>query len=341
MQSLRIEGKTAERTVRFYRVSLGRNPDGSYSHLDLRQTLSEIETLPFTRDSAQKSRYLQHANGRIEFTLLSTDAMPLRFKYYRGSRLGLPEMEDGGHIEGLPLADNAGLVEAVHGVFFPPDILALETVGGDSLAISIAKYIRAKGPLTVHSLAIEPLVHRDVVARLMRLKEISLFKFSIKPSFLETVRSVDRSLAAGMASLAEIWNDQTAFEVIIRPTKSSRQSVIQRLLPSLTRIATLSNLANNSVTCQVNGVTEGSARTQVIDLLTDKLTAKKDILLKDSRYSALDEGSAYQAIDEAYDDLQMDIAEALGAGIWEDSANGGSNTSLGQRPSQLSLFRQE
>ena len=340
MQIKPVEGHTVERTVRFYRVTLGRNQDGSFRNVDFVQTLSEIEKLPFLANGPGNTRYLQYDNGRIAFTVLSDRCNPVKFKYYQGSRTGLPQVEDRGRIESLQIADSAGLVEAVHGIFFPPDILALETSGRDFIAGHIAKYIRSKGPLEAHSLTIEPLIHKDIVSRLHRLRELSLFKFTVRPSFVETVRAVDQSLAAGMSSLAHIWEEQDGFEILIKPTKNSRPRALGKLLPALLKLATMDNLRSNSTFCQVNGLMNGSARTLVINLLTDKLTTKKEILLEDSRVSALDASSAFRAIAEAYDDLRVEIAEASGAIMWPESADGGNDTSSEQKLSQLSLFHQ-
>ena len=334
---------TVEQTVRFYRISLGKNDDGAPGTYDVRHALEQIQSLPCDLNAAVP-RYLPDGEGNVLFTHLRNaghKTEPHReaetdFELWLSNRTNLPQIESGGNISDLLIADSAGLATAIYAVFFPPNIIGTVSDGRDIRIAQLGKYMTAKGLSVGGEPKIQPIIHREVRDRLERLGEVSLFQFAIVPSYVEVVESIDHSLAEAFRSIRSVWEGQERIEVIIRPMRNTKRSARMSLVPTLQELIGRIDFFSNSKKCKVTGKLDGTTRQLLINVLSDKLSVKKQIEKSSSRSSALLDRSAYMAIKEAYTDLYPDIAQASGVELWDGYGNNGKDIS--SLPKEPRLF---
>lgn len=56
-------------------------------------------------------------------------------------------------------------------------------------------------------------------------------------------------------------------------------------------------------------------RVEEIDLLSDELVVKKQVVKQDARFRSVDKNSAYRAIEEAYQELKEQLETAAGVSV--------------------------
>ena len=325
---------TVERTVRFYRITAGLNADGSPRNYDVSDALKRIERLPFNATPQYHIRYMANG-GKLWFTTLHPSATGDEFAFWQSTRDDLPLEENDGHIRELTIDANAGLADAMHIVFFPPNILGIATNGGGSRITKLGDYLFQKTP-ELGKAEIQPLVHPDVRERLARIGEIKLLEFTIRPSYTDIVGSMDTNLGNAFRSIRSVWEEQERLELIIRPTKGTGTRAKAAIIPAIQQLISRADFRSNSTKCKVEGIPAGSMGQLTVDVLSDKLIVKKEITKAGNRSAALDEVAAYHAIREAYSDLARDIDQAAGVEVCAEYSNGGHGTSSVQK--QLQLF---
>lgn len=322
---------TVERTVRFYRVISGTNPDGTPGTHDVGAALEQIEALPFSMEPGVPTRYMATTGGKGLFTVLHRRGSQTEFEVWHSARNNLPLEENGGKIQELPIDDSAGLADAMHAVFFPPNIVGIAIDGMDSRITKLGDYITQKAASPLAKVEIQPLIHKDIRERLDRMQEITILQFTIRASYVDIVESVDQNLGSAFRGIRSAWEEQQVLELVIRPARGSGRRARGVIVPALQELIGRADFVRNSTKCKVRGIPEGSARRLTLDVLSDKLVAKKDIPKAGNRSSAVDATAAYEAIREVYDDLAPDIAQAAGVELWAGYQDGGTGISSEQR----------
>lgn len=111
-----------ERKIHFYRAHIGTDEGGRPIPFDPHPALNHIHRLPFRA----QGRYF--ADGDDAITCWVDGPNPRRrFRIAHVRRSGLPLVEQAGSLSDLQIPADSGLVEAIHVVVFPDNI-----VGSDS-----------------------------------------------------------------------------------------------------------------------------------------------------------------------------------------------------------------
>lgn len=305
----RAPARTLERKIHFYRADIGADRGGRPLAFDPAPALAAIGALPFADGPA--GRYLVDDTGNALCAWPRMEGGLQSLLYCQIRRTGLPQLEQAGNVTDLNIAADAGLLESVHAMFFPDNIVGADFNFYGPRLSRLGYYLRLKSNNAVSLASFLPLLRLDVAAQLDHLTELRLFDLGVKASYVETIRQADASLGEAFAANARVLDgDVEEVELVLRPNKDARLGAFQRLLEPLKRLARQPELRENASRFQVRGKHDVTGRVEVIDLLRDQLIARKQILRLGERSRAIDAASAFEAIRAAHDELGDDLRRA-------------------------------
>jgi hypothetical protein len=305
--------RTVERRIIFYRLDAGADEGGRPLPFDIRPALAVVGALPFTADG----RYLAEDDGNHtccwpeNASRHAPDACPrLRFGSIR--RSGFPQVEQGGTLSQLDLSPDAGLAEQVHVIFFPDAIIGAEFNFYGPRVTRLAAYLQAKVPdLCPRELSIQPLLRPDVADQLEQLRDVRLLRLRIHASYATRVAEANRSLGAAFRAAQRAGGGEE-IEIVIRPRAYSRQTLPQRLLGMVRRLAALPDLRTEATHFSIKGLNGQTNQIDVVDLLSDQIATRAEILCQERQTRAVNSASAYAAIERAYAELRPQLLIAAG-----------------------------
>jgi len=297
---------TLERKIYFYKADIGTDENGLSLPFDPRPALSIIHQLPFTDEDG---RYLTGADGEAVCGWVDDQGERPKMRFGLIRRAGLPQIEESGNLSDLNLATNAGLVESVHIVFFPENIVGVDFNFYGPRLSRLGYYFHDKcaGP-SPHGMFL-PLLRNNVISQLDRLGDIRLFDLKVRTSYADKVKEADADLGAAFEAARSI-GDTEDLEVVIRPTKTGRVTIKERIIRTARHLFAQGDLRSESPKFLINGKCDDTGKVESIDLLRDQLIAKKQIVRLGGRSRALDMNSAYDAITSAYGELRDELRTA-------------------------------
>ena len=305
----RVIVPTLERKIHFYRSRVGVDGGGRPLPFDPTPALTVIGTMPFA-DGAS-SRYLLGDDGNAICAWPENGGLRTALRFCQIRRTGLPQLEQGGTVSDLNIAANAGLLEAVHVVFFANNIVGADFNFHGPRLSRLGYYLRLKSGNAVPLAAFEPLLRQDVAEQLDHLTELRLLDLKIRSSYRATVRQADNSLADAFDATDKVLNgDMEELEIVLKPASDRRHGALQRLLGPLKALARGSDLRENTSRFQVRGKCDGTGSVETIDLLHDQLIARKQMMRLGERSRAINAESAFAAIEAAHAELVDDLRQA-------------------------------
>ena len=221
---------TVERKIYFYRVDLGLDHDGSPLPFDPFPALDTIGQLPFA--IGPTGRYEEEGDGNVICILPSDENYRPELRFCRVRRVGLPQLEREGNITDLDIRPDEGLLEPTHVAFFPNNVAGIEYNHFGPRASRLGGYINRKTLRTFPSIQLQPLLRRDIGRLLDGFTEIRLLEFRIRPSYIDTVRQADESLAAAFEANRRVLNDAASLQVVLRSSKQQRRSCSRQTIGS-------------------------------------------------------------------------------------------------------------
>lgn len=301
-----------ERKIHFYRVSVGEDESGKPLPFDPLPALKVIDKLPF--NNSDEGRYEVDSDGNALCVTICdfTSQTNIKVQFGKVRRTALPQLEKAGSVTDLDLEDDAGLLEAIHVVFFPDNIVGCEYNHYRPRVSRLGGYMRAKSGKIEESVAFRLLVRKDTLEQLNRLNEVRLFEMSVYPSFTESVRHVDRGLGDALSASASVFEELKVAEVVLRPGNQGRISALRKSLSSIRGLFSQDGFSENVTRLQIRGKCGDTGRVETIDLLKDQLVSTKTVVRLNDRGRALNPESAFSAVIEAYQDNKNDIEEAAG-----------------------------
>ena len=300
--------RTLERNIYFFRAHIGVEDSGSPLIFDPVPALKVIENLPFTNDDT--GRYEFDADGNAVCLVNHSNGENPTVRLCRVRRTGLPQLEHAGQISDLDLSPETGLLEAIHVVFLPNNIIGSEYNHFGPRLSRLSGYLHEKSQGAVPRATFRPVLRGDAAKQLDRLTEIRILDMSIRPAYAEIVRKADQSLGDAFAANMRVLDDPETVELIIRPQRESRQAALERFLTPLRQLLSQDGVLQNVDRFQLRGKCEDSSRVETIDLLKDQLISTTRIVRLNERSRALDPESAFKSIHKAYQDLEEDLLNA-------------------------------
>lgn len=299
---------SVERKIYFYRIDIGKDDKGKPENFNAFEALTHINSLPFNSEG----RYMPENDDNDlccwADQLVKEKYVEVRFGQIR--RSDLPQIEQLGNLSDLTIPHNSGLVELIHIVFFPNNIVGIDFNFHGPRISRFAQYLQVKTPKSEQPIIFEQLLRKDISAQLNKLQDVRLFQLKIQSSFIETVRKADEDLGAAFEAAVKASNAQE-LEVVLRPAAYSRESLSKKLMSAAKSILGSPSLRLESSKFSLRGGTVGD-QIETVDILKDQLIVNKRIVQLKNKYRALDPKSAYEAINSAYLELRSDLEEAAG-----------------------------
>ena len=298
--------RPVERKIYFYRATVGADNGGRPLPFNPTPALRHIDILPFS----PAGRYLD--DGEVRLCCWVDNANPKqRFRLGQIRRSGLPRVERQGSLSDLVIPDNSGLVETIHIVVFGNKIVGTDFNFYGPRISRLSRYFREKGNGLCQEVTFESLLRQDVAAELDQLREIRLFHLKIRAAYAATVAEADRDLGAAFDAAARAGNAEE-LEIVLRPQKYSRNPLADRMLRVAQNLARRSDLRTEASKFQVRGVNSDTGAIDPIDILHDQLITTEEIMLQTERGRALQNASAYEAIERAFGRLEGELVMAAG-----------------------------
>lgn len=296
---------TLERKIYFYRADIGTDEGGRPLTFDPTPALDAIYSLPFTDD----------AHGRYEF---DTDGNALSVRRYHSSsnvtlqfgrvrRNGLPQLEQAGNISDLVLAADEGLLEATHIVFFSDNIVGAEYNHFGPRVSRLGSFLHEKSDGAVPRAIFRPILRGDAAKQLDRLSDLRVLDLSVMPSYVDVVRQSHVSLADALAANGRVLESPKVLQVILKPEREASTGFLANMTGGLRELVSNGNVHGGADRLQVRGRCKDTNRVETIDLLKDQLISTKAIVRMNQRSRALVPSAAFQAIRDAYQDLQDEL----------------------------------
>ena len=299
---------TLERKIYFYRVDIGTDEGGEPLAFDPSPALDAIDSLPFTNDA--DSRYEFDVDGNALSVRRHNAAPNVTLQFGRVRRNGLPMLEQAGNISDLVLDADAGLLEAIHVVFFPNNIVGAEYNHFGPRVSRLGSYLYEKSNKAVARAAFRPVLRGDAAKQLDRLSDLRVLEFSIVPSYLDVVRQSHVSLSDALAANGNVLGNPKVLQVILKPQPEASTGFLANMTGGLKELLSNGNIHGGSDRLLVHGRCHDSDRVETIDLLKDQLISTKAIVRLNPRSRALDPEAAFEAIREAYLDLHDELEAA-------------------------------
>lgn len=310
MVRLRVR-PTTERKIYFYRVNTGYNKFGKPITFNLTPVLNHIESLTWTT----RGRYLVGEEGRVTCCWVDRIGPPHKMRIGDIRRSELPQVEEAGILSPLGIPPQSGIAEQMHVILFENSIVGVDfNFYGPRIARLADYFIRKAQKFCPPILFFEPLLRQDVVEQLDRLKDVRLFNLKITSSYSEIITQANKDLGSAFAAAARAGEAED-LEIILRPTRYSKGLLSNHLLLSARRLVKRQDLHDGASRFIIKGFDEGTGRVEQLDLLNDKLIAKKRIIRLDKRTRALDPDSAYTAIQKSYEELYVQLMIAAGISL--------------------------
>ncbi len=311
----RRERPEVERRIMFFRLDCGRETAGHPTAFDAVRVLRHINGLAWSSDG----RYQPDADGTVVCSWVDRIEANQRMQLATVRRGALPLVEDGsGTLSSLNIPVDAGLAEITHMMFFPNNILGAVFNFFGPRPTRLAGYLRAKVPGMPPFLQIDPLIKANVTEDLDRLETIRLVDLKIRPSYAAIVEEADASLGAAFnATTQAVTNDLDEVQIVLRSSRERTADLGAPIRRLVRQLLGHDDLPENAKRFVVGGIDLETQRTATVDLLNDKLVCTKRIIKQSARSRALDNDSAYEAIQEAYNDLRDELETAAALEIEE------------------------
>ena len=321
MTNPRGKKRSVTRSIHFFRMDAGADASGKPVKIDLAAAVEEVSKLPFGPTS--RRYWTQPSGDAIGLWVPSVTAYD-RFSLATIRRSSLPQSELNGTLSDLNLGAGAGLHEPVHMKVLPNNILGVEFNFYGPRPSRLPMYLE-HAIASKNGFELEALLRQDAAAQLKNHSEIRVLDLYIRPSYVASVEEANKGLGKAFRAI-EAASKAEVIGLTLRPEPYKRTALGAKMLKGVKRLAKRKDLNENVSTFKVKGFNQVEDRSELLDLLQDQLVAKKQILTLGDRSRAIDPGSAFDAIDEAYDELESQIEAAAGIGVKHDSEKSSENS---------------
>ena len=295
-----------ERKIYFYRADIGATESGEALAFDPTPALAAIGGLVATPDW-----YDEEGDGNAVCLLPAGErALYPVARFCRVRRVGLPQLERAGQVEDMDLAEDQGLLESIHVVFLPDNVIGAEYNHYGPRVSRLGNHLHVKSGGAVPRARINPILRRDVADQLDGLVDLHSLEINVLPPTAEIVRQAHGPLGNALRSLASISGSPGSIHLIYRPTPTTEATFLTALGPVLKLLMQNTNFLGGAKKLKVEGRRPGARKLDLIDLLKDEITSQKQMILLNPRGRALNSEEAFQIIIDTYEELREDIQES-------------------------------
>ena len=295
-----------KRKIYFYRIHAGLDLTGKPIQYDIKKVLENINNLSFQ----DEARYLKGEDGFEICCWIDDLSAPQKVRFGKIKRDNLPQFEHRGTLGDLPIAEEDGLAECVHAVFFSDNIVGLEYNYEGPRITSISDYLYTKSKNVCSRLPVfETLLQQDVLKKLERMKTIRKFRLKVRESLFSSVQQADIDLAHTFQSARQLGQ---AHEIeLALSVGRGRGTLGTKVFNMSKRLLMFRDDNSDVVSGEIKGYDE-NGHMEIIDLLNAKFVVEKRIPRSQTRTSVPQSECVYAAINEAYEVLKDQLIIALG-----------------------------
>lgn len=159
---------TVERKISFYRIYTGNNSNGKPYNFNVKPILSQLNELPLDNFHDVKGLYETDEEGDsiCAFPQLDIEDYP-SLRFCRIRRSSFPLIENAGNIRDLVINPEEGLLEPIHVVFFPHNIVGVEYNHFGPRISRLGDYLLSKTTIDYPTVRFEALIRDDVIQQLI------------------------------------------------------------------------------------------------------------------------------------------------------------------------------
>lgn len=302
---------TTVRKIYFFRINVGTADSGKPIPFDPNPILEYINTLSWKTFE----RYYTDPEEKITGLWIDRVEPPQRVRFGNIRRSDLPQVEDDGVLSPLFVSTNSGLADQIHVVFFSDNIVGADFNYYGPRISRLAEYMNKKAhEFFPQFICFQPLLRQDLIKKLNNFQDIRLFNLKLHTSYANLVRQADESLY-GALDAARKAGLSADMEIILRPARHAKDFPSDKLLAAAKELVNSGSLRGAASRFVVRGTNQETGLIEQMDLLNDKLISKKRIVCLNERSRELDSQSAFEAIEEAYEELYPQLREAAGVGL--------------------------
>jgi len=203
----------------------------------------------------------------------------------------------------------SGLVEVVHVVFFPGNIVGADFNFHGPRLTRLGSYFGSKAASICSDIQFDPLLRLDATERLRKLGELRLFALKVKTSYLDELMEADRDIFRAL-KVVQRTSRASEMEIILRAKPHSHEWLDRATLGIANKLSRRARLRQEAMKFVVKGFNRDTGEIDEIDVLSDALITVKRISRLSPRTRALDPDSAYSAIESARQELGQDLSRA-------------------------------
>ena len=295
---------SVERTIQFFRIDVGQNEDGTETAYDPVPALEAIQRLITTpewyelEDDGNALCVLPSPDGRFRFPTA---------RFCRIRRSGLPQLEFMGRISDINLRDDQGLLEAIHVVFFPKNVIGVEYNHYGPRITRLGQHLFKQSREAVPSAKIGPVVSRDVVEKLERYRTLHLVTLAVLPPAIDIVQSIHDPLGDLLRAQADILGRPKTVNLDLRVERDGEENFLDQMRRPLAELVRSQPFREGAKRLKVEGRYEPGGPGDPLNLLHDDITAKRRMIRMTPRGRALHSDTAFATIIETYAELRNDI----------------------------------
>lgn len=282
-----------------------RNRRGYWKRVDPQPVFDRIVQLPL--DDPQSGRYSAVLGGDAD-TLFSADELgpDIRGIFAKVRRSGLPSIEQAGNIRPLSIAVDEGLFEPCHFILFEGTILGYEGNFFGPRAGRLARYVADKSQNTVERARLETILRSDWQERLQRIGAVRWIKIRIARDRVREARLLDENLGRALQATSEA-SEAEQVELVLRGRAHSRKGFRLPWLGNIARFLRRERAHSGTSRFEIRAKNMESGKVETIDLLQEALAYVKPVRLRQRKTRAVDPLSAFQAIQEAFEESEREL----------------------------------
>lgn len=303
--------ETIERKVYFYRVDCGQDESGRPIAYDPAPVLRHIQGLEFN----EGGRYWRHQDG-TDFCCWPQRITPTaRLIFAKSRRRGFPQLELGGTLSPLEVTRGTGVAELTHVVFFPNNIVGAEFNWHGPRATALGKYFTVKAKGVGPDISLEVLDRGILMEKLRDLQDVRLLSLRVQKGFVDLVDEADTNIANALRAAKEAGNFDEVGVVLkcSRGTSNDDQSIRDKIRALLGNRDLRPGLAEFSV----RGYSRSRLLVDEVDLLSNMLLSRRQVLPLGERSNAVRSDSAFEQIEAAYREMRPVVERAASIRLWD------------------------
>lgn len=280
---------TVTRKIYFFRIA----------HFDqVREGLPAACERISSLDFNDRGRYRSDGASSYRYSLYpDTLSFPIKLRFGKIRRDGLPQIEHVGELETLSLDEEAGLVDLSHIVIFDDGFVAAEWNSDGPKLAQLTPYFLEKGKLNDPP-SFLPLLERNIVETLSRLNSIRVLEVEVPPDSAQLAKEADKGLYDAIKAMEALGATK---RVGLKLTADSGSGKLLRLARKLAEmIRDRPHERDHFDSILASGRDEEARTTRFIDILESKMVTAEEFIRSSSRSRGIDTENAYRILEHSY-----------------------------------------